>query len=75
MIDSSRSPRPLWKRTLMTVLLIAFIVGFAWVIWVKELHHKDIHVRTLGVQLSALSGSPPLVSCPELRFGHLLNAR
>ena len=53
MIDSSRSPRPLWKRTITVVLLIVFIVTFSWLIWVKELHHKNIHIRTVGIRIPA----------------------
>lgn len=44
MIDASRSPRPLWKRVLTGILLVALIVAAAWLIWVKELHHRDVHV-------------------------------
>ena len=60
MIDSSRSPRPLWNRILMAVLLVVSIVVAAWIIWVKELHHQDIHIHTvafahLGVVLSSLA--------------------
>jgi hypothetical protein len=59
MIDSSRSPRPLWNRILTGVLLAVAIVLAVWIVWVKELHHKDIHVHALtpptavGISLSA----------------------
>lgn len=49
MIDSSRSPRPLWKRTMIAIVLISFITTLVWLIWVRELHHKSIHLRTVGV--------------------------
>ena len=55
MIDSSRSPRPLWKRTITAITLILFITTLAWLIWVKELHHKDIHVHTLGVKVATVA--------------------
>lgn len=48
MIDASRSPRPLWKRILTGVFLLAAIVVAAWLIWVKELHHHDVHVHALS---------------------------
>lgn len=44
MIDATRSPRPLWKRVLTLLLVTALVVASAWVIWVKELHHPDVHV-------------------------------
>lgn len=54
MIDSSRSPRPLWKRTMVAIVLIAFITTLTWLIWVRELHHKSIHVHALGVSVVTL---------------------
>ncbi|HVA74516.1 MAG TPA: hypothetical protein VNF71_08120 [Acidimicrobiales bacterium] len=45
MIDASRSPRPLWKRVTALLVLASVIVAAAWVIWVKELHHSDVHLR------------------------------
>ena len=54
MIDSSRSPRPLWKRTMIWIVLIAVITTLAWLIWVKELHHKSVHVRALEVSVVTL---------------------
>lgn len=47
MIDATRSPRPLWMRLAILLALVTCIAVAAWVIWVKELHHKDIHVRTV----------------------------
>jgi hypothetical protein len=38
-IDATRSPRPVWKRYLTIVLLMALIAALAWTIWVEELHH------------------------------------
>lgn len=55
MIDATRSPRPLWKRVATLLTLVVCIAVAAWVIWVKELHHKDIHVRTV---------SPPAITSP-----------
>ena len=49
MIDASRSPRPRWKRLVTLLLLFVFIALAAWLIWVKELHHKDIQVHTVGI--------------------------
>lgn len=54
MIDSSRSPRPLWKRTLTAIVLVVGITTLVWLIWVKELHHKDIHVHAAGLTAPAL---------------------
>ena len=60
MIDASRSPRPLWKRILIAVLLVVSIVVAAWIIWVKELHHQDIHIHTVAfVHLGVLSSLAP----------------
>ena len=47
MIDASRSPKPLWKRLMTAVVLVAAILLAAWTIWVKELHHNDVHVHAL----------------------------
>jgi hypothetical protein len=55
MIDSSRSPRPLWKRTLTVIALTVFITVLAWQIWVKELHHKNIHVHASGVNIATVA--------------------
>lgn len=44
MIDASRSPRPLWKRVLTLLTLIALVAAASWLIWVKELHHQDVHL-------------------------------
>jgi hypothetical protein len=46
MIDSSRSPRPFWSRAATAILLAGAIAIAAWFVWVKELHHHNIHVRT-----------------------------
>lgn len=59
MIDSTRSPRPLWKRTMIAVVLIVFIVTMAWLIWVRELHHKNIHVHAMGPTVAAVAGVAP----------------
>ena len=48
MIDASRSPRPLWKRIATLVFLVASIALAVWLIWVKELHHHDVHVHALS---------------------------
>lgn len=56
MIDASRSPRPLWKRVTTVLVLAAVIITTAWVIWVKELHHTDVHLRVwqpVGTSVSA----------------------
>ena len=57
MIDATRSPRPLWKRIAIFVGLIVCIALAAWFIWVKELHHKDIHVRTVTPAPITLTGN------------------
>ena len=44
MIDASRSPRPLWKRVLTLLTLVALVAAASWLIWVKELHHQDVHL-------------------------------
>ena len=42
-IDSSRSPRPLWKQY-ATLAIVAILIGvLAWYIWTKELHHGTHH--------------------------------
>ena len=48
MIDSTRSPRPLWRRAL-TMLFVGVTIGIlAWAIWVKELHHPSPHIRAFS---------------------------
>jgi hypothetical protein len=61
MIDASRSPHPLWKRISVVLVLIAAIVGAAWLIWVKELHHSQPHIKVLAPipAASALASSIP----------------
>lgn len=44
MIDASRSPRSLWRRMLTLLVVVALAAGAIWIIWVKELHHPDVHV-------------------------------
>lgn len=44
MIDASRSPRPLWRRVLTLLVVVGLAAAAVWVIWVKELHHPDVHV-------------------------------
>ena len=58
MIDASRSPRPLWKRILTAVFLLAAIVVAAWLIWVKELHHHDVHVHALALSPLTTATAP-----------------
>lgn len=48
MIDSTRSPRPLWLRISTAVLVLAMIVALSWAIWVKELHHPSPHIRAFS---------------------------
>ena len=48
MIDSSRSPRPLWKRALTMIFVAVAISALAWGIWVKELHHPPPHIPALS---------------------------
>lgn len=44
MIDASRSPRPLWRRVLTLLVVVAMAATATWIIWVKELHHPEVHV-------------------------------
>lgn len=60
MIDSSRSPRPLWKRTLTATLLVIGIATLAWLIWIKELHHRDIRVHAFAAPAAALTNPTPI---------------
>ena len=48
MIDSTRSPRPLWRRITNLILLLTAIVLAVWVIWVKELHHTNVHIHAVS---------------------------
>ena len=61
MIDSSRSPRPLWKRTLTASLLVIGIATLVWLIWIKELHHREIRVHAFGAPATALTKPSPVV--------------
>ena len=56
MIDSSRTPRPLWNRVLTAILLILAIATLAWVVWVKELHHRNIHIHAFVPPATAATG-------------------
>lgn len=47
MIDATRSPRSFWQKLLTGLVVAALIIVFAWLIWVKELHHTDVHVHAL----------------------------
>lgn len=39
MIDSSKSPVPLWKRYATAGLLTVLVLVMGYVVWAKELHH------------------------------------
>jgi hypothetical protein len=39
-IDASRGPTPLWKRTLRFAILLVLIVAVGLLIWTGELHHS-----------------------------------
>jgi len=47
-VDATRTPRPLWRRAATTLTVALLIVVFSWVIWVKELHHTQPHVRVFS---------------------------
>jgi hypothetical protein len=41
MIDSSKSPMPVWRRYTNVLLLTVLLVVMGYVVWVKELHHSS----------------------------------
>lgn len=47
MIDATRTPRRFWRKLINVLIVASLIVMFAWLIWVKELHHTDVHVHAL----------------------------
>ena len=67
MIDSSRSPRPLWSRVLTAILLVVAIVVAAWVVWVKELHHPNPQIHTLARPTASAGGTYALKGASPLR--------
>jgi hypothetical protein len=41
MIDSSKSPMPVWRRYANVLMLTVLLVVMGYVVWVKELHHSS----------------------------------
>lgn len=46
MIDSSKTPMPLWRRYATLAALTLLVLVAAYVVWVKELHHSTPSVPT-----------------------------
>jgi hypothetical protein len=40
-IDSSKSPTPLWQRYALAGLLTVLVVVVGYMVWAKELHHPS----------------------------------
>lgn len=53
MIDSTKSPIPVWKKYTAGVLLAVLIVVAAYVIWTKELHHSSPNSASSAPQITA----------------------
>ncbi len=55
-IDATRSPTPAWQKTLIGVLLAAFIVVVGYFLWTHELHH--------GAKANPPAANPPAAVQP-----------
>lgn len=71
MIDSSKSPLPLWRRYATAGFLTVLLVVMGYVVWAKELHHSassnpPAASATVGVgkASSATVPAPPPTTVP-----------
>lgn len=53
MIDSTKSPTPIWKKYTASVLLAVLIVVAGYMIWTKELHHSSSNPSSSAPQITA----------------------
>lgn len=63
MIDSSKTPIPLWRKYGTLVALTVLVLVAAYVVWVKELHHAAPSVPAPSA-VSHTSVTPPAHTAP-----------
>lgn len=68
MIDSTKSPVPLWKRYGIVILLSLLILVAGYEIWSKEIHHTNTGSATgstpAAAQTAPATSSPSHASAP-----------
>lgn len=65
MIDSTKTPTPVWQRYAVAALLTVLIACAGYVLWSKELHHTHAAAPTGSAPAQTASKSPSPTSKPS----------
>lgn len=64
MIDSSKSPMPVWRRYGTAILLSVLLVVVGYVVYVKELHHSAPSLSSPAASSPAKTPAPAVAPTP-----------
>lgn len=65
MIDSTRSPMPVWRRYGTVVLLTVLIAVAGYIVWTKELHHGQGTPAAVSPPAAVKTVAPKAATAPS----------